>query len=115
MCRTARLGDIAETAFLCRAVEEGLRVAWTFGGGPRYDAIVDNGRKRLLVQVKFTAQRIRPGVYVVRAGRQRYVGHGRAPRTVGYLPGEIDFLAVYVAPEKMWYILRMRRCGGGRR
>jgi hypothetical protein len=105
MCTTRRLGDLAEATFLCRATEEGFRVARPFSDDSRYDAIVDNGRKRLLVQVKYTAQLCRPGVYVVRAARQEHSGNRRAPKTVEYLEGEIDFLAVFLAPEKRWYIL----------
>jgi len=67
MCKTRRLGDVAEATFLCRATEEGFRVARPFSDDSRYDAIVDNGRKRWLVQVKYAAQVCRPGVYVVRA------------------------------------------------
>jgi hypothetical protein len=64
-----------------------------------------NGRRRLLVQVKYTAQEVRPGVYVVKAARQEHSGNRRSPRTVRYLKGEIHFVAVYLAPEGSWYIL----------
>ena len=101
---TNRAGDIAETAFLARATEEGLVVASPYGGGLRYDTIVDNMRRRLLVQVKSTSCLCRKNVYQVRAARQKRRGK-EASRTVGYLRGEIDFLAVYVAPEKEWFIL----------
>jgi len=101
---TKRAGDIAETAFLARATEEGFVAATPYGGQSRYDVIVDNYRKRWLVQVKSTSQLCRKNVYQVRAARQER-RRGKAPRTVGYLKGEIDFLAVYVAPEKSWNIL----------
>ncbi len=105
MSKTGRLGDRAEAAFLCRAMEEGLEVARPFSASLRYDFVLDNGTARLLVQVKYTAQQVRPGVYVVRTARQEHSGNRRSPKTVLYLPGEIDFVAVFLAVERSWYVL----------
>jgi len=105
MGKTTRLGDLAEAAFDLRAIELGFQLARPLGADSRYDRIVDNGRKRLLVQVKYTAQERRPGVYVVKAARQQHLGNRRSPKTVQYLKGEIHFVAVYLAKEGSWYIL----------
>jgi hypothetical protein len=82
-----------------------LKVAQPFGGDVRYDAIVDNGQQRLLVQVKSTSSFCRKNVYQVKAARQEHYGNRKAPKAVGYLASEIDFLAVYLVQEKTWYIL----------
>jgi hypothetical protein len=89
-------------------------VARPFSDDSRYDSIVDNGRKRCLVQVKYAAQVCRPGVYVVRAARQEHSGNRRAPKTMEYLEGEIVFRAVFLAPEKRWYILPFSALRGGK-
>ena len=105
LCKTKQQGDLAEMAFSRQATEKGLGVAKPFGDNARYDVIVDNGRERWRVQVKSTSQLCRKNVYQVRAARQEHLGNRRAAKTVAYLKSEIDFLAVYVAPEESWYIL----------
>ena len=87
MGKTRRLGDVAEATFLCRATEEGFRVARPFSDDSRYDAIVDNGRKRWLVQVKYTAQLCRPGVYVVRSGAAGAFGESARAEDSGVFGG----------------------------
>ena len=105
MCRTTRQGDLAEAAFMLRATEVGLKLARPIGGDVRYDVIVDNGRERCRVQVKSTTSLYRKNVYQVKAARQEHYGNRKAPKAVGYLASEIDFLAAYLVPEKTWYIL----------
>ena len=103
---TKRRGDLAELSFLSRAAHEGLDVAKPYGDNNRYDFIVDNGHKRSLVQVKSTGKEISKHRYHVNAGRRLNLG------AVPYTKSEIDFLAVYLHPEKTWYILPFKAFRG---
>ena len=88
------LGEAAEAAFLAKATSLGFGVAKTWGDSERYDFILDAGHKLWRVQVKsasyFTHHR-----YVVKCSgwRRRYV------------MGEIDFIAVYIVPKNLWYMV----------
>jgi hypothetical protein len=57
------------------------------------------------VQVKCSTQ-LSTGLYRVNAHRR---SNGRA---VPYLPGEIDFFAVYIIPEDTWYIIPLAATRG---
>ena len=104
MSKSKRQGELAETAFLHRATELELRVSKPFGDCERYDFIVDNGEKRLRVQVKSTRAQQRDRLYQVGIGHTLY--SYKFPRQqAAYLASEIDFLAVYIFPERSWYIL----------
>lgn len=48
------MGEVAESAFLHKAMELGLAVAKPWGDSSRYDFIVDTGERLLRVQVKST-------------------------------------------------------------
>jgi PD-(D/E)XK nuclease superfamily protein len=101
---TKREGELAESAFLHKALKIGLKVSKPFGDSERYDFIVDNGRKRWRVQVRSTRTISRPKMYSVVACFK--INHGRgAVQQVPYTDEEIDFLAVQVVPEDTWYLL----------
>ena len=57
------------------------------------------------VQVKCSTQ-LFEGLYRVNAHRRA------CGRAVPYLPGEIDFFAVYIIPEDTWYIIPLHATGG---
>jgi len=88
-------GEQAEAAFLNKAISLGLNVAKPWGDSERYDFIVDSGRRLLRVQVKST----------------RYLReHNRFRITPGaggvlYTNKDIDFVAVYIVPLDLWYII----------
>ena len=69
--------------------------AW--GDSDRYDLIVDSGRRLWRVQVKST----------------RYMGERRFSITArgctaAYTEDEIDFLAVYIVPLDIWYVIPVK-------
>ncbi len=66
---TKRLGDLAEIAFLSRAVARGLHLSKPFGDNDPYDWIVVNEHQTLRVQVKSTYQQSRNGYYQVFCAR----------------------------------------------
>ena len=99
-----REGELAESAFLHKALKMGLKVSKPFGDSERYDFIVDNGRKRLRIQVRSTNRTSRSKMYTVAACFKMRRGRGLVQH-LPYSDEEIDFLAVQVVPEDTWYLL----------
>ena len=87
-------GEAAEAAFLAKAASLGFGVARAWGDSERYDFILDSGHKLWRVQVKST-RRFVDSHYVVKCR-----GNNRR-----YATGEIDFMAVYIVPKDLWYVV----------
>jgi hypothetical protein len=88
-------GAWAELCFAARSMEEGLRPARPFGEPSGYDFLVHHKSKRLFrVQVKST---------IYKMGRCYHctIRTGNHP----YKKDSFDFIAAYVIPEDVWYIL----------
>ena len=92
-------GELAELAFLYKAVRLGFAVSETYGDSDRYDFIVRSGEHFWKVQVKSSSRLVR-GSYPVDA-RRRTKKH----RSIPYTADEIDFVAAYVAPEDAWFVI----------
>ena len=88
-------GEWAELRFMARAAEQGFRVSKPWGDSARYDYTLEVGERFLRVQVKSTTYRYR-GAY------QCMFDRSRGQR---YTAEEVDFFAVFVIPEDVWYIL----------
>jgi hypothetical protein len=92
-------GELAEIRFLLEASSRGFIVAKPWGDVLPFDLIVGRGKRFYRVQVKLSAFRAGRG-YVVScyrpSGRRRYTSR------------QIDFIAAYIAPAKMWYIIPIR-------
>ena len=86
---------------MARAAKEGLRLAKPWGDSSRYDVVVETGGHFVRVQVKSTANRQPNGGYVC--------GVHPSPGSGLYKRGDFDFLAAYVIPEDVWYIIPARR------
>ena len=94
-------GEQGELAFLSKASSLGFALSLPYGHMQRYDFLVDRGRNIWRVQVKTTKHMLN-GLYLVGV-------HHRANRSAHtYTASEIDFVAVYILPEKTWYILPVR-------
>jgi PD-(D/E)XK endonuclease len=92
-------GEWAELRFMARAAEHGLGVSKPWGESARYDVGVEHNGRFLRVQVKST-------IYQV---GQAYVCNTRPDNDhQPYTCGQIDFMAAYVIPEDVWYILPAR-------
>jgi len=89
-------GEMAEAAFLHKAMELGLVVSKPWGENSRYDFVVDTGERLLRVQVKSTS--------CLCGGRYAVAAHGSDPKT-GYSAEDIDFLVAHVPPEEAWYVI----------
>ncbi len=98
-----RSGEAAEAAFLARASDLGFGVARPWGDSERYDFILDSGRGFVRVQVKST-QRYAEGRYRVKAGGSKTI----------YTLDEIDFLAAYLIPEDLWYVVPVAAFAGSK-
>jgi len=89
-----RKGGSAELVFVFKAISLGFGVATPWGDNERYDFILNYRTLRWRVQVKSTERFERTG-YRVKGGGS----------TADYRLDEIDFLAAYVVPEEVWYVV----------
>jgi hypothetical protein len=87
-------GEWAELRFMSRAAEHGLCVAKPWGDSARYDFAVEHQGHFLRVQVKCT-QSCRWNSYVCNV----------TANGVPYSVDQLDFIAAYVIPHDVWYII----------
>ena len=90
-----RRGEIAELAFLLKAVGLGFGVVKPWGDSDRFDFILTC--RHLLWRVQVKSAWTGPPYQIKGAG------FANVPYTVD----EIDFVAGYIVPEDLWYILPM--------
>ena len=96
-CKTK--GEYAESAFMTRAIGLGFSVSRPFGDNHRFDFLVCARRGPIIrVQVKSCWTRVKNAYFLNTAAARRH----------RYRPGEIDFLAGYVVPLDVWYIIPVR-------
>ncbi len=94
-------GEWAEMRFMARAAEHGLQVTKPWGETARYDFAVERAGRFLRVQVKSTGFKDRTGYScTVRGSQGPYVGD------------PFDFLAAYLIPEDVWYIIPAEKVKG---
>ena len=88
-------GEWAELRFMARAAEHGLCVTKPWGDSARYDFAVEHDGHFLRVQVKSTKSK----QYNSYACNLRTTSHH------AYTKEQVDFIAAYVIPKDVWYIL----------
>ena len=90
-----RKGELGELVFVLTAASHGLIVSKPYGDSASYDFLVQTGRRIIRIQVKaaFT-ERFGAYTFNVTSGRHRY-----------YTEKDIDFLAAYIGPLDIWYII----------
>jgi hypothetical protein len=94
-------GEWAELCFMTRAAEHGLRVTKPWGETAHYDFAVEDKGHFVRVQVKSTMFKDRGGYSCsVRGCRGPYEGD------------PFDFVAVYLIPEDLWYIIPAEKVQG---
>jgi hypothetical protein len=96
-----RRGECVELQFMARAAAHGFVVSKPWGDSCRYDFIVEKSSKLVRVQVKATNFRHGTGYQCICLRRTTKGG-------VPYKLDEIDFLAAYIIPEDVWYIIPFR-------
>jgi PD-(D/E)XK endonuclease len=96
-----RRGEVAEAAFLSKAVSLGFEVAKPWGDSAPFDFIVNTGPNSWRVQIKsaYKSDKLR---YAVRAEADN----------IPYTKENIDFLVAYVVPENAWYVIPVAALGG---
>lgn len=95
-------GEWVELCFMTRAAELGFHVTRPWGDSASYDVIVENEGRFARVQVKSTSH-FHEGGYTC---QMRGSNHHRYP------DNSFDFLAVYLIPENVWYIMPAERTRG---
>jgi len=97
-----RRGEWAEMRFMAMATENGIEVSKPYGETAHYDFAVEHDGKFARVQVKSTyAKQGRSGYACALRG-------GMGP----YGPNDFDFVAIYVIPEDLWYIIPTKNLRG---
>jgi hypothetical protein len=87
-------GEWAESVFMATANQHGLPVSKPWGEMCSYDFVIGKTGRFVSVQVKSTLSKEKNGYECsVRGGHQAYPA------------GSFDFLAAYVVPEDVWYII----------
>jgi len=95
-------GEWAELCFGVRALREGLRLARPWGESSGYDWVVyPAGGKMMRVQVKST-------IFPEGNGYSCTLKDSKGP----YKKNSFDFVAAYVIPEDVWFILPEKRVRG---
>jgi hypothetical protein len=97
-----RRGEWVELLFMTVASGIGFNVAKPWGDSASYDVIVENEGRFLRMQVKST-EMWAEGSYLCQL-------HACGNRL--YTPKEIDYFAIYVLPEDVWYIFPVTTLAG---
>lgn len=98
----AQRGEWAELRFMAKAMEHGYKITKPLGGSTSYDVVVDLGGRFTSVQVKSTTYMRRRGVY--ETGRSFSLGL-RAINRQPYSNSAFQYLAAYIIPREVWYII----------
>lgn len=104
---TKRIGELAEAAFLHKAVGLGFRVTKPWGDSERYDFVLDSGRRLWRVQIKCTAVERAGGYHI----QPIHFVYGKSK--VVYTGEEIDVLAAHVVPVDVWYVVPVGALAAG--
>ena len=99
-----RRGEWVELLFMTVASGRGFNVAKPWGEAPRYDVALELDGQFSRVQVKST------DMWLGTCYLCQLHAFGRR----AYTPKEIDFYAIYVLPEDVWYIFPVRQLAGKR-
>ena len=102
---TKRTGELAEAAFLHKAVGLGVTKPW--GDSERYDFVLDSGTRLWRVQIKCTAVERAGGYHI----QPIHFVYGK--NKVVYTGDEIDVLAAHVVPLDVWYVVPVGALAAG--
>jgi hypothetical protein len=100
-----RRGEWAELEFIAAAAKRSLQVSKPLGDSASYDAVIETNGHFVRVQVKSTTC-LRP---------EGYKCNIRPSTGLAYKRGDFDFVAAYVIPEDLWYIIPARLVVSGKK
>jgi hypothetical protein len=92
----AEQGEWAEIRFVARAAEQRFRVSKPWGNTAPYDLMVERDGLVYRVQVKSSMRRPRGGAYPCHMPQGKRLVH---------VLEEIDYVAAYLIPLDLWYII----------
>jgi hypothetical protein len=92
--------------FVIKAASMGFAVLKPYGDSEPYDIVIELNGRLLRIQVKSAFSTARWG-YSVAVARHLYGG-----AMVQYCAQEVDFIAAYVVPHDVWYIVPIAEIGG---
>jgi hypothetical protein len=95
-------GEWVELLFMTRAAKRGYVVSKPWGDSARYDVGIEQDGRFKRVQVKGTAYREGDG----------YICHLAGTKLKPYTDKQIDYLAIYLLREDIWYIFPAKRLMG---
>jgi hypothetical protein len=95
-------GEWAELCFMVRAAEYGLHVSKPWGDSTSYDFTVEHAGRLARIRVKSTM--------CTRFGG--YCCQVRGAQRRAYAENAFDFVAIYIIPEDVWYIVPEARTRG---
>jgi hypothetical protein len=95
-------GEWVELLFMTRAAKRGYAVSKPWGDSARYDVGIEQNGRVKRVQVKGTDCREGDG----------YICHLAGTKLRAYTTKQIDYFAIYLLPEDVWYVFRAKRLIG---
>jgi len=107
------MGELAELGFMYRAASHGFGVARPYGDSHPYDLLLQHGRRLLRVQVKSCFRRERGASF--NSGFSIAVTHRLRKGNLVYSLEEIDFIAAFIAPCDIWYLIPVESLGQNKR
>lgn len=103
MKTTYEKGNLSEAKFLADALEKGYTVLVPFGGGCRYDLVLDKDNTLIKIQVK--TGKLKDGRITFQTTSNNR-GVGRKP-----YHGEVDFIGVYCPQNDTSYLVPISKTG----
>lgn len=101
-------GDTAELLFMIMNHRLGYTVLKPFGDNAKYDIVVDIGKELQRIQVKSTSRKATDN----RMDCYNCVVCSGAKNKQPYSKKDIDYIAIYVIPEDVWYKIPIEEVKG---
>jgi hypothetical protein len=101
-------GEWVEVCFVAAALRRGLQVSKPYGDSCRYDFLVASGSRH---QVKISRVQVK-SVSVLNGSSFRITLSRGGGRKTGYRHCDLDYIAAYVIPHDVWYIISIAAVAG---
>ncbi len=111
MIQSKEIGGYAEARFTVEALSRGYAVCKPFIDSRKYDFIIEKHGRFVRVQVKATSKissEAKDGSFYIR------IGYG-SDKNQSYTKKDIDIVACYIAPLKIFYLIPIEFLGQAKR